>query len=86
MKYRKMPVVIEAFQLPEQENWELDYFFDWAEENNFINWKSGKDGSLEITTLEGVLTASPGDFIIKGVGGEFYPCKKFIFKQTYEPA
>ena len=40
--------------------------------------------NLEIPTLEGQMTASPGDFIIKGVNGEFYPCKPTIFEKTYE--
>lgn len=40
--------------------------------------------SLEIATLEGKITASPGDYIIKGVQGEFYPCKPDVFKATYE--
>ena len=39
---------------------------------------------LEIDTLEGTMKAKPGDYIIKGVNGEFYPCKPEIFKQTYE--
>lgn len=41
-------------------------------------------GKVEITTLEGTLTASIGDWIIKGVKGEFYPCKPDIFAATYE--
>ena len=41
-------------------------------------------GTLDIPTLEGVMTASPGDWIIKGVAGEFYPCKSDIFEATYE--
>ena len=40
--------------------------------------------SLTIKTLEGNMSASPGDYIIKGVNGEFYPCKPDIFEQTYE--
>lgn len=40
---------------------------------------------LEIETLEGTMTARPGDFVIKGVNGEFYPCKPDIFLKTYEP-
>jgi hypothetical protein len=40
---------------------------------------------LHIETLEGTMTASPGDFIIRGVQGEFYPCKPDIFAETYEP-
>jgi len=42
-------------------------------------------GTLDIPTLEGTMTASPGDWIIKGVKGEFYPCKPDIFDATYEP-
>lgn len=40
--------------------------------------------TMYIRTLEGTMAASPGDYIIKGVKGEFYPCKKDIFAQTYE--
>ena len=42
-------------------------------------------GALMIATLEGVMSASPGDYIIRGVKGEFYPCKPDIFHATYEP-
>lgn len=76
MKYRKKPVVIEAVQ--------------WAGNNlteisNFINAHFGHtDDILFITTLEGVHQARLGDYIIKGVQGEFYPCKPDIFEQTYE--
>lgn len=41
---------------------------------------------MVITTLEGAMEAMPGDYIIKGVKGEFYPCKPDIFAATYEPA
>lgn len=41
-------------------------------------------GKLKIKTLEGVMTADIGDYIIKGVNGEFYPCKPDIFEKTYE--
>ncbi len=43
------------------------------------------DGSISIKTLEGSMIASIGDWVIKGVAGEFYPCKPDIFEQTYEP-
>ncbi|AMO55552.1 hypothetical protein GZ77_09600 [Endozoicomonas montiporae] len=43
-------------------------------------------GFLHIETLEGTMEASPSDWIIKGVNGEFYPCKRDIFEKTYEPA
>ena len=44
------------------------------------------NGDLLIATLEGIMRAKPGDWIIRGITGEFYPCKPDIFEQTYEPA
>lgn len=58
MKFRKKPVVIEAFQTTER---------------------------VEIHTLEGVMVANVGDWIITGINGEQYPCKPDIFEATYEP-
>ncbi len=83
MKYRKKPVVIEAKRLP-TENHLVQDFHDWASEVGFTNWSSGGNGTIEIETLEGVMVATAGDFIIKGVAGEFYPCKPDIFDATYE--
>jgi hypothetical protein len=60
-------------------------FHEWAEMVGFENFASA-DGAMSIDTLEGVMTAQPGDWIIKGVKGEFYPCKPDIFVLTYEPA
>lgn len=76
MKYRKKPVVIEAVR-----------FFNTADIHEFcgnkVREQVGKD-YLEIETLEGIMRAIKGDFIIKGVNGEFYPCKPDIFEKTYE--
>lgn len=82
-KYRKKPVVIEAFKLG------VDYIPDW-----FMNKVSSNDiilrgeyrdlQSAEINTLEGVMTANKGDYVIQGVKGEIYPCKPDIFEATYE--
>lgn len=83
MKYRKKPVVIEAKRLP-TENHLVQDFHDWANDVGFTNWSSGGNGTIEIETLEGVMVATAGDFIIKGVAGEFYPCKPDIFDATYE--
>ena len=86
MKYRKKPVVIEAFQLPEQGNRNennMDDFHRWSEDNGF-NYDSDRDEGLVVHTLEGDHRANPSDWIIKGVKGEFYPCKPDIFEQTYE--
>ena len=86
-KFRKKPVVIEAFQLPAHGDWGsgLESFFEWCAEVEFANYTSGRDESLIIETLEGYMQADPGDWIIKGAAGEFYPCKPDIFEKTYEP-
>lgn len=82
-KYRKKPVVIEAFQwnpraaVSETPMW----FFDACNDKKI--WPE-LDGTASITTLEGKMTAQIGDFIIQGVKGEIYPCKPDIFEATYE--
>lgn len=81
MKYRKKPVVIEAYQ-PYQN--EAPMWFEEMLSSGKI--RESVSGGFDIDTLEGVMHASPGDFIIKGVHGEPYPCKPDIFEQTYEPA
>ncbi len=81
MKFRKKPVVIEAVQWSgTAESMDqiraLDTgtrYVDFTQDNVFIE------------TLEGQMTASIGDWIIKGVSGELYPCKPNIFEMTYEP-
>lgn len=82
-KYRKKPVVIDAWQLT-KENVEVG-IPDWIELDTVHIFD---DGVLfaEIHTLEGTMQASEGDYIIKGVQGEFYACKPDIFEQTYEVA
>lgn len=82
MKFRKKPVVIEAVQLTHESFSEVK------------EWCGGKTWScppmravtgISISTLEGDMGAHFGDWIIKGVNGEFYPCKPDIFEKTYEP-
>jgi hypothetical protein len=80
--YRKKPVVIEAFQLRDLEIRTLMALQHFAGLGN-DNLLAVSDGVL-INTLEGNMKASVGDFIIKGVQGEFYPCKPDIFEKTYE--
>ncbi len=91
MKYRKKPVVIEAIQLTEEVA--LDVFRD-SEKSIFGLRPSGQYhlgdrkvffAYISIDTLEGKMTAGLGDWIIKGVHGELYPCKPDIFEATYEP-
>jgi len=78
MKFRKKPVVIEAFQ------WRADHpqagFPSWA----FPACSPGPDACY-IDTLEGRMRADDGDWIIKGVKGEVYPCKPDIFNAIYDP-
>jgi hypothetical protein len=89
-KFRKKPVVVEAIQYigPADEG---GFIFvgrvDWLDEafNRTLSLKSGASGTLlHIDTLEGSLTVSPNDWIIRGVKGELYPCKPDIFAATYE--
>lgn len=92
MKYRKKPVVIEAVQLCKNNTKEVLEFMGQKVDLNcdmaFQRWEeycnSVKNEGLTIHTLEGDIIASIGDYIIKGVNGEFYPCKPDIFDKTYE--
>ena len=80
--YRKKPVVIEAVQLKDLEVRTLMALQNFAGLSNDV-FEAVEDG-IVIKTLEGKMKASVGDFIIKGVQGEFYPCKPDIFEKTYE--
>ena len=89
MKYRKKPVVIEAVQWNGLNLEEVKEFVgnSLIYEISDAAWKVGKGAPavyMEIETLEGNHKCSIGDYIIKGVQGEFYPCKPDIFMQTYE--
>lgn len=81
-KYRKKPVIIEAVQFTGKNQDEITRFIDGATKCHTL--RSGPE--MVIGTLEGQHIASVGDFIIKGVKGEFYPCKPDIFAATYEAA
>ena len=87
LKYRKKPVVIEAMR----------FYADELVMVEVARWCGGRIGSeakasdrmdvaywIDIPTLEGVMKASPGDYIIKDVQGAFHPCKPDIFEATYE--
>jgi hypothetical protein len=84
-KFRKLPVVIEAKQ----------WTGTFTSADQVIAWAIGRGvgpgmryvrlgNTIDIPTKEGVMSASAGDWIIKGVAGEFYPCKPDIFEATYE--
>lgn len=101
MKYRKLPVIIEARQLIGTPA-EIHAVYLWIAQNTLGSFEplgviegrkpcppSGvsidpRDGRLMIATLEGFHHADIGDWIIRGVAGEFYPIKDAIFRQTYE--
>ena len=79
-KYRKKPVVVEACRYM-IDIYMPDWFMDKVTDNTIIIYA---DGTCDIKTLEGTMKAGYGDYIIKGVKGELYPCKPDIFKQTYD--
>lgn len=95
-RFRKRPVVVEAFQLTARTRTDNTDWPDWL--NRAWNLERGAPGSvypqvegddcgwLCIATLEGERVAQFGDWIIRGVAGELYPCKPDIFAATYEPA
>ena len=76
-KYRKKPIVIEAVKYTEENYKEIENFVG-ANRLGF-QW-----GTLRIKTLEGAMSVQFGDFVIKGINGEFYPCKPDIFKKTHD--
>jgi hypothetical protein len=75
-QYRKKPVVIEAVRYTGENGREVGEFVGYADRN--------EDNQFVISTREGKMCANPGDWVIKGVQGEFYPCKPDIFALTYE--
>lgn len=96
MRFRKKPVEIEAVRwtganVDEALAFIADGHDDFAHLPNdgaYVSPGVGHTpptGQLHIPTLEGTMTANPGDWIIRGVQGEFYPCKPDIFEATYEP-
>lgn len=94
MKYRKKPILIDALLFDGKNAIEVLSFMEISHDVDYRNpfdrdsycdyiTKLNETG-IEITTLEGIMKAQIGDYIIKGVQGEFYPCKPDIFEQTYE--
>jgi hypothetical protein len=84
-KFRKKPVVIEAKQYGGSWHSAMD-IRAWIGGDKLLSHEVNGLRAIVIPTLEGDHTAMPGDWIIKGVKGEFYPCKPDIFALTYEPA
>lgn len=84
MKYRKKPIVVDAFRFG------VDNVPEWCEDAVLQGWYPVRDEhgkqlfGVMINTLEGVMAAYSGDYIVKGVNGEIYPVKADIFEKTYE--
>ena len=96
MKYKKKPIVVEAFCWTGDENqledpaWIVEMINSGTceiltEERGYLGMDLKPRTCLAIKTLEGIHYALPGDYIIRGIKSEVYPCKPDIFKQTYEP-
>lgn len=84
MKYRKKPVIIEAIQFEDNSDRIIEIHEFMGGDTTRVNYEDKDNPYLKIETLEGIMKASVGDYIIKGVNGEFYPCKPDIFEKTYE--
>jgi hypothetical protein len=80
MKYIKRPIVIEAIQWTGKNLREIVFKFPNCFANNLVHHPE----ELLIDTLEGSMVASKGDYIIRGIKGEYYPCKPDIFEASYE--
>jgi hypothetical protein len=98
-KFRKKPVIVEAKQLThyyddathEYVMGNIKEVVDWINSGlpsvgeAYIDYDPSGEFGIKVVTLEGVMYAGPRDWIIRGVQGEFYPCKPDIFEETYEP-
>lgn len=85
-RFRKKPVIIDAVQWQGRKSWPdlLPLIVTKFDKDVFGLYTGDAEQELAINTLEGRMTVSVGDWIIKGVKGEFYPCKPDIFEATYE--
>ena len=93
-KYRKKPVVIDAWKLNLQDTNGVIRLYEMVNNvdlstvhmvaSTYVKDLVKDKGGLPIPTLEGVMLASDGDYIIKGVNGEYYPCKPDLFEKTYD--
>jgi hypothetical protein len=87
-RFRKRPVEIDAIQWTGKNIVDVLNFFDAGGKTTVVNINCPADrsqGWIEIPTFEGKMRANVGDWILRGVKGEFYPCRADIFGETYEP-
>ncbi len=80
-KYRKLPVEIEAVQVNDEN---MDNIVRWINSNSQRRCANTHKDEIDIFTLEGNMRAQVGDWVIRGIAGEFYPCRDDIFRETYE--
>lgn len=89
MKYRKRPIVIEALRFDGTNGPEIETWAGQVGTNKGVVERHDASGNnagvIRIDTLEGTMNALVGDWVIKGIKGEFYPCRDDIFAATYEP-
>ena len=95
MNYTKRPVTIQAWQLNLKDPKNIVQMYELVNNvdvstmqmiaESYIHSEISRHGGLPIITLEGKMIASDGDYIIRGIKGEFYPCKPDIFEKTYMP-
>ena len=83
-QYRKKPVVIEATELTYENRYDVASWCGGEAQDAAPSGAVYAPGLVKISTLEGDMWASDGDYVIRGVQGEFYPCKPDIFTETYE--
>jgi len=83
MKFIKRPLVVDAMQLPPSNEGASDDLIAFLHEMS-EDWETEAGGYILIHTLEGDMVGSPGDWIIKGIKGEYYPCRADIFEATYD--
>lgn len=84
MKFRKKPIEVEAWQFTNDNKERLLHDLQSIQMNISHTFDENDNPAILIPTLEGEMMARIGDWIIKGVNGEFYPCKPDIFYKTYE--
>ncbi|GGW41166.1 hypothetical protein [Streptomyces xantholiticus] len=83
-RYRKRPVEVEAMHMAHPNS--PEDVAEWCGGRIVADGITGHPYAIEIDTLEGTMRGEHGDWIIRGVKGEFYPCKPDVFAATYEPA
>ena len=84
-QYRKKPVVIEAMQFITGNKGNIEKVINWTGAYQwYVDMKNPDETFICISTLEGTMKAKNNDWVIRGVNGEFYPCKPNIFEQTYD--